>query len=245
LEQFRRNKSEHSGLMTNAKEILVSIKGMPQTMRQLAPVQLMTWLGLFCMWLYFPVAVAHNVFGAPDQNSPLYTRGVEWGGICFAVYSAVCFAFSFVLPRMAGVIGRKNTHSVCLLCGGVGLLSAILIHNQFILLLTMVGVGIAWSSTLAMPYAVLAGSLPREKIGVYMGIFNFFIVIPEILASVFFGWIMNHVLHNNRMAAVVAGGLFMLIAAGLMQRVVDHSDERLARRAQVAEAHSAAAKLEI
>ena len=225
LEAFRRAKSNKPGLLANGKEILGAIKEMPRTMRQLAPVQLMTWLGLFCMWLYFPVAVAHNVFGAPDQNSPLYARGVEWGGICFAVYSAVCFAFSFLLPSLARAVGRRNAHSLCLLCGGVGLLSVAVVHDKFLLLLSMVGVGIAWSSTLAMPYAVLAGSLPPEKTGVYMGIFNFFIVIPEILASLFFGWIMNHLLNNNRIAAVVAGGLFMLIAAGLMQRVVDSAEK--------------------
>ncbi|HEX3321406.1 MAG TPA: MFS transporter [Terriglobales bacterium] len=224
MEAFRRMKKEKTGLAANAKEILVSIREMPQTMRQLAPVQLLTWLGLFCMWLYFPVAVARNVFGAPDTSSPLYPQGVEWGGVCFAVYSAVCFAFSFVLPGMAAKLGRKNTHSLCLLCGAIGLVSVFLIHNKYVLLLTMLGVGIAWASTLAMPYAVLAGSLPPGKTGVYMGIFNFFIVIPEILASLFFGWIMNHLLGNNRIAAVVAGGIFMAIAALLMQRVVDQTE---------------------
>jgi maltose/moltooligosaccharide transporter len=221
MEAFRRMKAAKTGIAANAREILDAIAAVPQTMRQLAPVQLMTWLGLFCMWLYFPVAVARNVFGAPGQNSPIYTAGVEWGGVCFGVYSAVCFAFSFVLPAIARKLGRKNTHSLCLLCGALGLASVALIHNKFVLLLTMVGVGIAWASTLAMPYAVLAGSLPAQKTGVYMGIFNFFIVIPEILASLFFGWIMGHVLNNNRIAAVVAGGLFMAIAAALMQRVVD------------------------
>jgi maltose/moltooligosaccharide transporter len=122
-------------------------------------------------------------------------------------------------------VGRKNAHSLCLACGAIGLLSVVLIHNQYVLLLTMVGVGIAWASTLAIPYAVLAGSLPAQRIGVYMGIFNFFIVTPEILASLFFGSIMNHVLHNNRIAAVVAGGLFMLLAAIAMQRVVDTGAE--------------------
>ena len=225
LEQSQRAQSERTGLLANAKEILQAIRAMPQTMRQLAPVQLLTWLGLFCMWLYFPVAVARNVFGAPDQTSPIYTAGVEWGGICFAVYSAVCFAFSFLLPSLARVIGRKNAHSVCLVCGAAGLLSVAGIHNKYVLLLTMIGVGIAWASTLSLPYAVLAGSLPPAKTGTYMGIFNFFIVIPEIVASLCFGWVMNHVLNNNRMAAVVAGGLFMLIAAGLMQRVVEERSE--------------------
>jgi len=241
LDAFRQMK-EKTGLASNAKEIFAAIRAMPQTMRQLAPVQLLTWLGLFCMWLYFPVAVARNVFGAPDTASPLYAEGVEWGGICFAVYSAVCFAFSLVLPVIANKLGRKNTHSLCLLCGALGLISVAIIHDKYILLLTMVGVGIAWASTLSMPYAVLAGSLPPGKTGVYMGIFNFFIVIPEILASLFFGWVMNHLLSNNRIAAVVAGGFFMAIAAALMQRVVDRTDAVVVKVPQSAELRTAGAK---
>ena len=194
---------------------------MPDTMRKLGPVQLFTWLGLFCMWLYFPVAVAHNIFRANDTSSPQYQAGVNWGGNCFAVYSAVCFVFSFALPGMARKLGRKYTHTICLLCGALGLMSVVMIHNKYVLLLTMVGVGIAWASTLSMPYAVLAASLPPERTGVYMGIFNFFIVTPEILASLFFGWIMIRLLHNNRLYAIIAGGVFMLLAAALMQRVED------------------------
>jgi maltose/moltooligosaccharide transporter len=221
IEAFRKAKSETVGLMVNAKEIFRAILEMPETMRRLGPVQLFTWLGLFCMWLYFPVAVAHNTFGADDPNSPVYKAGIEWGGICFAVYSLVCFGFSFLLPKLARTLGRKNTHSLCLLCGAAGLISVVFMHNKYLLLLTMVGVGIAWASTLSMPYAVLAASLPPGRTGVYMGIFNFFIVTPEILASLFFGWIMNHFLHNNRIFAIIAGGVFMLIAAALMQRVRD------------------------
>ena len=242
LDAFRQMKKEKTGLASNAKEIVTAIRAMPQTMRQLAPVQLLTWLGLFCMWLYFPVAVARNVFGAPDTSSPLYAEGVEWGGICFAVYSAVCFAFSLVLPVIANKLGRKNTHSLCLLCGALGLISVAIIHDKYILLLTMVGVGIAWASTLSMPYAVLAGSLPSGKTGVYMGIFNFFIVIPEILASLFFGWVMNHLLGNNRIAAVVAGGFFMAIAAALMQRVVDGTDAVAVKVPKPAELQAAGAE---
>ncbi len=225
LQEFRRANSEHAGLAANAREIFKDIAAMPATMRQLAMVQLSTWLGLFCMWLYFPVAVARNVFGAADQTSPVYTAGVEWAGLCFALYSAVCFAFSFVLPQLARAVGRKNAHSLCLVCGGAGLLSVAVIHDQYVLLLTMLGVGIAWASTLSLPYAVLAGALPAAKTGTYMGIFNFFIVIPEILASLCFGWVMNHLLHNNRMAAVVAGGVFLTIAAGFMQKVTDREPE--------------------
>jgi maltose/moltooligosaccharide transporter len=140
----------------------------------------------------------------------------------------VCAAFSLWLPKIAKKISRKHTHSLCLVCGALGLLSVGVIHDKNLLLLSMAGVGIAWASTLAMPYAILAGALPPGKTGVYMGIFNFFIVTPEIIASVGFGWIMLHVLHNNRLAAVIAGGVFMALAALLMQRVVDPGEEVIA-----------------
>jgi maltose/moltooligosaccharide transporter len=219
LEAFRREKSQRSGVVANAREIFKAIGEMPVTMRQLALVQVFTWLGLFCMWLYFPVAVARNVFGAPDETSSLYRDGVEWGGMCFALYSIVTFGFSFALPKIAASIGRRNTHTLCLLAGAVGLLSVAIIHNKFLLLLSMAGVGIAWASILSMPYAILSGALPPGKTGVYMGIFNFFIVLPEIAASLGFGWVMSSLLDNNRLAAVIAGGVFLLIAALLAQRV--------------------------
>jgi maltose/moltooligosaccharide transporter len=218
---FRRAKDEYKGLGHNTREIAHAVRVMPVAMRRLGPVQLCTWLGLFCMWLYFPVAVAHNVFGASGPGTPEYTRGVEWGGVCFAAYSAVCFVFSFGLSKIALRIGRVRTHIVCLICGAVGLAGVGFIHDRYMLLLSMVGVGIAWASTLAMPYAILAASLPEEHVGVYMGIFNFFVVIPEILTSLFFGWIMIHFLHNNRLYAVVGGGLFLFVAAALMTRVTD------------------------
>jgi maltose/moltooligosaccharide transporter len=224
LDEFRRKKSERSGLAGNVQEILEAIREMPITMKQLAVVQVCTWLGLFCMWLYFPVAVARNVFGAADPASPVYTDGVAWAGICFGVYSAVCFVFSLFLPAIARAIGRKMTHTVCLLCGAAGLFSVAIIHDKYLLLLSMVGVGIAWSSILAMPYAILAGSIPAERTGVYMGVFNFFIVLPEIAASLGFGWVMAHLLDNNRLAAVIAGGAFLVIAAVMMQRVRDASE---------------------
>jgi maltose/moltooligosaccharide transporter len=219
---FRKRKTERHTLAQALGEIASAIAEMPKTMRQLASVQLMTWLGLFCMWLYFPVAVAHNVFGAASEKAPAYTSGVEWAGICFGLYSAVCFAFSFFLPRLARAVGRKTAHSLCLTAGGLGLLAVVIMHNPYLLLLSMVGVGIAWASILSMPYSILAGSIPPERTGVYMGIFNFFIVLPEIIASVAFGWVMNHLLHNNRLWAVTAGGFFLLVAAVLTQFVTDN-----------------------
>jgi maltose/moltooligosaccharide transporter len=194
---------------------------MPETMLHIGIVQLMSFMGLFCMWLYLGVAVAHNIFGATDSDSPAYRAGIEWAGLCAGAYNGVCFVFSFALPILARRFGRKYTHMLCLLCGSIGLISVILIHSKYMLLLSMVGVGIAWASILSMPYAILAAVLPSGRTGVYMGIFNFFVVVPEIVASLFFGFIMIHFLHNNRILAVVAGGVCMLIAALLMQRVQD------------------------
>jgi maltose/moltooligosaccharide transporter len=223
----RNQKPAPRGLRANASEIFAAIAAMPTPMRQLAVMQLCTWLGLFCMWLYFAPAVAHNIFGAASEKSALYDRGVEWAGICFGMYSAVCFVFSMFLPALAERLGRRLTHGLCLLCGAAGLLSVAFIHNPGLLLLSMTGVGIAWASILSMPYAILAGALPTGRIGIYMGIFNFFIVLPEIVASLGFGWVMNHALHNNRLSAIVAGGIFLIVAALLAARVDDRPGDVL------------------
>lgn len=227
LIEFERNKTERRGISSNVADIASAIRKMPRTMRQLAPVQFFTWLGLFCMWLYFGVAIARSVFGATTPQAPGYTEGVKWGGICFAFYSAVTFIFALVLPQIAEALGRKATHSLCLACGGVGLLSVGLIHAQWLLLGPMLGVGIAWASILSMPYAVLVGSLPPDRFGVYMGIFNAFIVIPEIIAGAFFNRVVNFLIPrlpasiDVRLAIVMIGGGALFLAALLMLRVDD------------------------
>lgn len=221
MEAFRKMQAQKKGIANSAREIFSCLLEMPSTMKQLAWVQVCTWLGLFCMWLYFPVAVARNILGATDEKSALFQEGTAWGGMCFAMYSAVCFAVSFFLPSVARRIGRKATHSICLFVGGLGLVSVLWIHDRYLLLLSMTGVGIAWASILAMPYAMLAGALPEKRVGVYMGIFNFFIVLPEIAAALGLGWIMRHYLHDNRLTAVVMGGIFLLLASGLVWRVTE------------------------
>ena len=188
-------------------------------MRQVALVQFFTWPGLFLMWFYFTPAVARDVLGAPDTTSPLYSEGVAWGNICFGFYSAICFAFSFLLPKIADRYGRKYTHMICLIMGALGLLFVGIAPNKYWLLLSMTGVGVAWASILSMPYAMLASTLPQDKLGVYMGIFNFFIVLPEIIATLFFGWIMENVLDNNRLAAVMVGGALLGFAALLCLQI--------------------------
>jgi maltose/moltooligosaccharide transporter len=231
MEAFRRMNAEKTGLGAAAAEILHDALAMPPTMRRLAWVQIFTWLGFFCMWLYFGVAVARNIFGGAP-GTPEYDQGIAWAGNCFAVYSAVCFAFSFALPAIAARLGRRLTHALCLLTGAAGLISVAAVDDRYLLFLPMAGVGIAWASTLAMPYAILAGALPAGKTGIYMGIFNFFIVIPEIMAALGFGTLLERLLTDesavvtwlggdNRLAVVVIGGLSLAVAAALCTLVID------------------------
>jgi maltose/moltooligosaccharide transporter len=207
------------------REISSAFMQMPKTMKQLAVVQIFTWLGLFCMWMFFGLTTSYHVFGARSATDPRFALGQEWGGNAFAIYSIVCFAIAFLLPKLADATSRKTVHAISLVCGGLGLLSAYFIHDKWILLVTMVGVGIAWASILSMPYAILSGALPPARMGVYMGIFNFFIVIPEIIASLFFGRIIRAVFGANSTIAplymVMAGGVFLLIAAALVTFVSD------------------------
>ena len=222
---FERAKKGSLGVRALLAEIAVAVREMPKTMRQLAVVQLLTWLGLFCMWLFFVPATARHVFGASDPSSDLYTRGIEWGGFAFAFYSITCFLVALALPKIAALTSRKTVHSLALICGGLGLLSVYLIHDKYLLLLSMVGVGIAWASILSMPYAILSTALPSHRMGVYMGIFNFFIVIPEILAALLFGPITRLLFGENNFNAplytVMLGGLSLLAAAACVTFVQD------------------------
>lgn len=210
------------------REISSAFANMPKTMKQLAFVQIFTWLGLFCMWMFFGLTTSYHVFSAANARDPRFALGQEWGGNAFAIYSIVCFIIAFLLPKIAAATSRKTVHTISLVCGGLGLVSVYFIHDKWTLLATMVGVGIAWASILSMPYAILSGALPAARMGVYMGIFNFFIVIPEIVASLFFGRIIRAIFGENSTIApvymVIAGGVFMLIAAGLVTFVTDVAD---------------------
>ena len=214
---FERAKKGRVGVGALLKEIVVAVREMPVTMRQLAVVQLLTWLGLFCMWLFFVPATARHVFGATDPHSDLYTQGMEWGGFAFAFYSITCFIVALALPKIAAATSRKTVHASALVCGALGLLSVYVIHDKYVLLLSMVGVGIAWASILSMPYAILSTALPANRMGVYMGIFNFFIVIPEIVAALLFGPLTRMLFGENNPNAplytVMLGGVAMLAAA--------------------------------
>src|ERR1043166_3963135 len=222
---FEKMRSEKHGLAAGLSEIITALREMPRTMRQLAPVQILTWLGLFCMWLFYVPAVSRHVFHALDPKSEAYTHGVEWGGFAMSFMNITCFAVAFLLPKLARARSRKTVHALCLICGALGLLSIFFISNPWMLVVSMVGVGIAWASILSMPYAILSGALPAARMGVYMGVFNFFIVIPEITQALTFGPLIRGVFGTDNQRAplymVIAGGLFMLIAALLVTGVQD------------------------
>jgi len=218
LEEFRRKKTAHRGLAHFAGEIFDALAHMPIAMRRLAFVQFFTWLGLFCMWLHFSNAVP-VIFGSSDPGSELFKRGAEWAGVCYAVKDAVTFLAAFGLMAAARKMDRRLVHGICLVLGGLGLLALGLIHGEeqrYALLGALALGGVAWASILSMPYAILAGALPSERMGVYMGIFNFFIVLPEILAALFFGGLVKNYLHGNLVYAVMAGGVCLFIAAAAL-----------------------------
>jgi maltose/moltooligosaccharide transporter len=221
IEEFRRRKSESKGFGHFAGEIFGALREMPGTMKRLALVQFFTWLGLFCMWLHFSNAVP-VIFGSSDSGTDAFKRGAEWAGVCYAVKDAVTFVAAFALMAASRKIARKRIHGVCLVLGGLGLLGIGCIHGEeqkLWLLLALALGGVAWASILSMPYAILAGALPPERMGVYMGIFNFFIVLPEIIAALTFGPVVKSLLGGNLVYAVMAGGVFMLVAAALVQFV--------------------------
>jgi maltose/moltooligosaccharide transporter len=237
MEAFNRMKREKRGLMAGLLEINSALREMPQTMRQLAPVQICTWLGLFCMWLFYVPAVARHVFGALDPQSESYTRGAEWGGFAMSFMNITCFAVAFLLPKLAAATSRKTVHAICLIFGAVGLLSIYFIREPWLLVLSMICVGVAWASILSMPYAILSGALPAARVGVYMGVFNFFIVIPEIVQALTFGPIIRNVFGENNprssLYVVLIGGVFMLLAALLVTRVRDVADSDVPERAVI------------
>lgn len=221
---------QNKGFIAGIKEIFEAIVHMPSKMKQLALVQFFTWPGLFLMWFYYSTAVARNIFGAASEKEEIYTKGVEFAGLTLSFYNVVAFLFALSIPVLAKALGRRLTHSICLLCGAAGLIAVGFVSNPYMLYACMIGVGIAWASILSMPYAMLAGALPSDKIGLYMGIFNFFIVLPEIIASLFFGWIMTHWLQNDRMLAVQIGGVLMIVAAAICYFIVKETrDQSLAQ----------------
>jgi maltose/moltooligosaccharide transporter len=225
MEAFSKMKRETAGVGNAFKEIFQGIGSMPKTMKQLALVQFFTWFGLFCMWIYFIPAVATYIFGGADHRSAEYQAGAEWGGVCFSVYNGVAFVFAFLLLLLVRKFSAKGIHSTCLVVGALGLISVAFVAEAKLLLVSMFCVGIAWASILSMPYAMLANAIPGNKMGFYMGIFNFFIVLPQIAASLGLGLVMSVFLAGSTLNAVLLGGVSLLIAAFCV-RFVDDDESR-------------------
>jgi maltose/moltooligosaccharide transporter len=205
--------------------ILNDFLDMPKTMRQLAWAQFFAWFALFAMWIYTTAAVTSHLYGTTDTTSALYNEGANWVGVGFGAYNGVAALVAFAIPPLARWSSPKVAHVICLLCGALGLVSVYFLPNPQLLLVSMVGVGIAWASILAMPYAILTGSLPPSKLGYYMGVFNFFIVIPQIVAAALLGFIVGRFFGGHAINALLIGGASFVLAAVLTLRVQEDGRE--------------------
>jgi maltose/moltooligosaccharide transporter len=202
-------------------DVLALVFHLPRRMWELGLVQFFTWIGMFSMWVYFSPTVAKNVFHAAVGSPEMEAAGA-WSGVCFATYNVVCFGFSFVLLWATKYTGPKLMHVVCLAIGGLGLATVPLVTDQYQLLISMTAVGIAWSSILSMPYAMLAPALPKAQVGVMMGMFNLFIVLPQMVASSLLGFILKQFFHGESTGALIVGGSSMCLAALLTLLVVSY-----------------------
>jgi maltose/moltooligosaccharide transporter len=221
VEKFRMEKAQRRGLLFSLKEVFGGFVHMPKTMVQLALVQFFSWFALMGMWVFTTPAVAENVFGTSDGKSAVFQEAGNWVGNLFAIYGGVSALVAFLLPKLAHVTSRKMVHMVCLVIGGLSLISISFIHDKHMLMLPMIGVGIAWASILTMPYAVLAGALPAKRMGYFMGVFNYFVVLPQIVANLTLGWFIKHLFNGQSVNVLVLGGVSMAIGGILMLIVSD------------------------
>ncbi len=207
--------------------IVKDFNTMPKTMIQLAYVQFFSWFALFAMWIYTTPAVTSYIFKSSDPTTAAYNDGADLVGLLFGVYNGIAALAALLLPILAKYTSRRVTHLIALACGGAGLISFYFIADPQMLWFSMIGVGIAWASILSVPYAMLSGSLPSEKMGYYMGVFNFFIVIPQIIAGTVLGLMLNHFFNGESIYILVTGGVSMIIAGLLCLRVEDHDEVTL------------------
>lgn len=226
LKSFEENKPSENQAQGGLLEIFKDFAKIPLTMKQLGLVQFFSWFALFSMWVFTTPAIAVHIYGTDinDSSSETYQNAGNWVGIIFGVYNAVSAVYAFFLPFIAKKIGRKNTHALSLTAGAIGLISIYFIKDPNMLILSMVGVGMAWGSILAMPYAILAGSLPIQKMGVYMGIFNLFITVPQIINGIIGGPIVKRFYGSQAIYAIIAAGCLFLLAAVSVVFVKDKDD---------------------
>ncbi len=200
-------------------EVMDDLNFLPVTMKKLAVVQFFSWFALFAMWIYTTPALAQHIAGTTDATSEAYNKMGNWVGVLFAFYNGFAAFFAFLLPVLAKKYSRPATHMIALIAGGAGFISLYFFKNEDMLIISMAGIGLAWCSILAMPYSMLTRALPAHKMGVYMGIFNFFIVIPQILAATLLGIFTKHLFNGNAILTIVTGGVAMIVAAFLTLRI--------------------------
>jgi maltose/moltooligosaccharide transporter len=203
-------------------EIATDLIAMPQAMGRLAMVQYFSWFALFAMWIYTTAAVTQVQFGATDTRSAAYNEGANWVGVLFAAYNLFAIVAAALIPWMTRRLGLRMSHLINLMLGGLGLMSFLVIRDPRWLLASMVGVGFAWASILSLPYALLSNTVPTKKMGVYMGIFNLFIVIPQLLAASVLGFLLKTFFGNASINALLMGGISLLLAGLCMLRVKEH-----------------------
>jgi len=191
------------------------LRNMPATMKQLAIVQLFSWFPLFLMWVYATPAFAQHYWNTPigDAGSPAYNEAANWVGLCFAAYSLFAALFSVAMPTLIRKTSRKSVYAFALVAGGIGFISTFLFHDPNMLFVSMIGIGIAWAAILAMPYAILSGSLPAKRMGVYMGLFNLTVVIPQIISGLFGGSILKIFFQEQAIYILVLAGVMMILGA--------------------------------
>lgn len=225
-EYARYNGAEESNDGGSLMDIFKDLAAMPKTMKQLGLVQFFSWFGLFSMWVFSTPAIAQHVYGTAidDASSLAYNDAGNWVGVMFTIYSAVSAVFAMLLPFIAAKIGRKKTHAISLIAGGAGLLLIFFFPSVPTTIVAMILVGLAWASILSMPYAILAGAIPGGKMGIYMGIFNFFIVIPQIINGIIGGPLLKRVFDSQAIYALLLAGICLLIAA-VSVSFVDDKDE--------------------
>jgi len=209
------------GTLNGMVEVVDDLYHMPSSMKKLALIQFFTWFALFSMWIYSTPALAQHLAGTSDPSSPGYNEIGNWVGVLFGIYSGASAFFAFLLPIMAKKTSRPMTHLIALVAGGIGLISFYFFKDKNMLILSMLLVGLAWSSILSLPYSMLTASLPAHKMGVFMGIFNFFIVIPQILAATLLGFFTKHLFGGNAIYTIVLGGVSMILAGLLNLRLKD------------------------
>jgi maltose/moltooligosaccharide transporter len=224
LDRFQAQRQHSRNFGVALREIIGGFAHMPKTMVQLAFVQFFTWIALFALWIYTGAAIADNVYGTTDPLSAGYQEAGNWVGVMFAMYNGISALAAFALPVLARATSRKACHAVCLAIGGLSLASMFFIHDKHALMLPMVGVGLAWASVLTMPYSILAAALPANRMGYYMGLFNFFVVIPQVVSGLVLGWFTKHWFGNHAVFTLVLGGVSMVIAAVLCVFVTDKAE---------------------